>query len=117
MNTDETGIWKFKAAFLIRENRCPSVAAKPLYFMNIPLFLISLELWKVAGWVTVGSAFCALGLFIWIWIESEVHARRLRKMQRQTDEKRDADCNSGFFGDNKKDAPPYSPKRRARYLP
>jgi hypothetical protein len=86
--------------------------------------IAAITIWKVAGWVAV----CALGLAIWLWIESELHARRLRKMQRETDEKRNShlasadlssfkNVHSGFIGGGQEDGPVYSPQKRARHLP
>lgn len=44
--------------------------------------------WEIAGWILLGI-FVAVILFLaWVWVESEMHERRLQRMQRETMEAR-----------------------------
>jgi hypothetical protein len=72
--------------------------------------------WNLTCWATAVCIACAVVLAIWDWIEREQEIRRLTKMRREADAKRD-ESNSGFFGTGEKDAPPYSPRTRAKFLP
>ena len=48
----------------------------------------AIAFWDVVAGVLLGVA-VIVGLFIlWGWVESKKHARRLREMRRETDEKR-----------------------------
>lgn len=62
---------------------------------------------KIALVAALG-ALAALGLFIWILIESKVEAGRLRRMREETDIKR----GTPMAGFNYKEKP-----KRARFLP
>jgi hypothetical protein len=69
-----------------------------------------MALWKIAAWITLGCVFAFLLLATWVFIESALHAAKLRRMQRETDERRQAQRSD--VGGQTSDK-----TRRARYLP
>jgi hypothetical protein len=46
------------------------------------------NIWRILGWITAGGFVFIAVFLIWVYIESEIYARHLRKMKDESDKKR-----------------------------
>jgi uncharacterized membrane protein YhiD involved in acid resistance len=70
------------------------------------LLILSSAIWSVVGWMLLGVGLSGILLVLFVAIESKKHERRLRRLQRETDEKR-----------QRQDAPTERMPRRQNFLP
>ncbi len=46
------------------------------------------NIWRILGWISGGGVVFVVVFLLWVYIESEIYARNLRKMKDESDKKR-----------------------------